>query len=48
MELGFDPLLSRFEACSFVFFKLAAAAEIDNAVTLVNAAPTRPVGPSAA
>jgi hypothetical protein len=41
MELGFDPLLSRFEPRSFVFFEPVAAAEIDNVVTLVNAAPSR-------
>jgi hypothetical protein len=46
MALGFDPLLSRFEPRSS-FFKNRRCSEIDNAVTLVNAAPTGPAAPSA-
>jgi hypothetical protein len=38
MELGFDPLLSQFEPCSFVFLSQSLRG-------LVNAAPSRPVAP---
>jgi hypothetical protein len=41
MEFGFDPLLSRFEPRPFVF------SEIDNVVTLLYAAQTRPAPTSA-
>jgi hypothetical protein len=41
MELGFNLLLSRLEACSFVF-QAGRCSEIDNVVTLLYAAPSRP------
>jgi len=46
MELGFDLLLSLIEAYSFVF-QAGRCSEIDNVVTPLYAAPTRPAPTSA-
>jgi hypothetical protein len=48
MELGFDPASEPIRASLVRFFKPAAGAEIDNAVTLVSTASTRQAVPSAA
>ena len=46
MEFGFDPLVSRSEPPSLVFYA-SLGSEIDNAITLLHAAPTRPAPMSA-
>jgi hypothetical protein len=45
-ELGFDPASEPIRASLVRFFKPAAGAEIDNAVTLVSTASTRPCSPT--